>query len=75
LEIIRKLWIGIQIPEEYKENFDVSSEGASSGNNEVLLIYFSDSCIPMNLKQDSLEPISKYTPIIRKLSLAISDAE
>ena len=22
-------WIGIQLPEKYKENFDVSSEGAS----------------------------------------------
>jgi hypothetical protein len=62
---------GIQLPEKYKENFNVSSEGASSGNNEVLLIYFSDSCIPMNLKQDSLKPISKYMPIFRKLSPAI----
>ena len=40
--------VGIQLPEKYKENFDVSSEAPSSGvtgrafgrNDEILLIYF-----------------------------------
>ena len=40
--------IGIQLPEKYKENFDVSSEGASTcavsvcihRNVEVLLVFF-----------------------------------
>jgi hypothetical protein len=30
----------IQLPEKYKENFDISSEDASLGKAEVLLVYF-----------------------------------
>jgi hypothetical protein len=54
---IKELWknynklslVGMQLPEEYKENFDVSSEDPSSGvsrwvafaqNVEILLIFF-----------------------------------
>ena len=31
--------IGIQLPEKYKENFDVSSEGASICTSVVLLVF------------------------------------
>jgi hypothetical protein len=52
---------GMQLPEKYKENFDVVREGASSGVTsqvtpdegpwlEMLkfFLYFSGSCIPTN---------------------------
>ena len=35
--------VGMQLPEKYKENFDISSEGPSSDS-----LYFSGSCIPTN---------------------------
>jgi hypothetical protein len=48
--------VGMQIPEKYKENFDVSSEGPSSGitnqgpslETSKFSLYFSGSCIPTN---------------------------
>ena len=48
--------VGIQLPQKYKETFDVSSEGPPSGvtgrafarNVEILLIFFRYSCIPTN---------------------------
>jgi hypothetical protein len=48
----------MQLPEEYKENFDVSSEGPSSSLTEEgpspaitskVSLYFSGSCISVNL--------------------------
>ena len=45
---------GMQLPEKYKENFDVSSEGPPSGVTpsleflEIILMYFWYSCIPTN---------------------------
>ena len=49
--------VGMQLPEEYKENLDISSEGPSSGVTPVegsspemlkFSLYFSGSCIPTN---------------------------
>ena len=56
--------VGMQLPEKYKENFDVSSEGLSSGvkletslviphegssvETSKFSLYFSGSCIPTN---------------------------
>jgi ribulose 1,5-bisphosphate carboxylase large subunit-like protein len=49
--------VGMQLPEQYKENFDVSSEGPSSGVTIVsydslqtskFSLYFTSSCIPTN---------------------------
>jgi hypothetical protein len=52
--------IGMQLPEKYKENFDVSSEGPTSGvwpvtpdqgpslETSKFSLYFSGSCIPTN---------------------------
>jgi hypothetical protein len=38
----------MQIPEKYKENFDVWSEGLPAKRQNSPLIYFSGSCIPTN---------------------------
>jgi hypothetical protein len=55
--IVHKLsLLGMQLREKYKENFDVSSEAASSSNsrrrafarNVEILLIFSGSCIPTN---------------------------
>jgi hypothetical protein len=50
--------VGMQLPEKYKENFDVSREGPSSGvtysrrrafaRKSKFSLYFSGSCIPTN---------------------------
>jgi hypothetical protein len=41
--------VGMQLAEKYKENFDVSSEGPSSGVTSQNSPYiFSGSCIPTN---------------------------
>ena len=42
--------VGMQLPEKYKENFDVTSEGPSSGitQNVKILLIFSGSCIDTN---------------------------
>ena len=50
--------VGMQLPEKYKENFDVSSDGPSSRVTEYqegpslkaskFSLYFSGSCIPTN---------------------------
>jgi hypothetical protein len=42
--------VGMQLPEKYKDNFDVSSEGPTNFplKTSKFSLYFSGSCIPTN---------------------------
>ena len=50
--------VGMQLPEKCKENFDVSSEGPSSGVTSSVI---SGSCIPTNESLFILLALYTYT--------------